>query len=351
MNAFWHRAAVGCAAAIITLACVDDASGRVVTRRAVPMWTDGQGIGPRRIAVRDWDTVRVIQSAGLDSVAGKAFRLLAADGRFYVYSDYKDVLFAVNQSGGIDWITPRDSFGHVRDLRWGRNGEMLLLDIDAPALHVVDRKGVARRRIPLETINRPQQVVPLRSGYALLSYETPHPLTVVDTAGRELQTIDLNWPGYHDVDALARQGFIATDRASSDWAMMFVLGDGWFGFDGTTPRAHQGRYVEHTDFPQVISDSSRNRSVVRLGRSTPSALNGVVDHGVLHVLFAGKSEWRGRIIDRYATKDGRYLDSYLLPGDADALARSGDDFVVLTSTPRPTILVLRPRHGTARRRG
>jgi hypothetical protein len=168
------------------------------------------------------------------------------------------------------------------------------------------------------------------------------PFALIDSTAEEQARIAAPWNGYASLHFGARQGFLASDPSTGRWVFAFVFGDGWFAFRQTTPMSFRGQYAEHTDFPDVFVDSTRDRQSAYLGPSTEAARSIALHDSVLSVLFTGVSPLRGRVIDRFSVTTGEDLGSLLLPASASAIAVDGNRYVVLVRRPTTRLLILTP---------
>lgn len=324
------------------IACTREAEGRVRARVAVPMWAHGTE-QERRITVTKWDTVRAITGPTLDTLLKGSFLMAVDRNRYYVYSSLRRQLIAIAPSGKVEWTSSSGAFGNVRDMRLGSSGEVLLIDTDGHQIHVVSASGKATK-IPLEQTTRLEKVVRLQNGkFLVYSPDAAEPFTVAGSSGQSEAHLPVPWKGYSDMLPLARQGTVVSDQSGRRWAFLFAFGDGWFGFDNTRPEAFLGRFIEHTDFPQIIIDSTRSRESMRLGKPTLTSIGGYINKDTMSVLFGGRSENRRRLIDRYLLGTGEYVETYLLPSAPDAIAAQGANVVVFSTEPHAALVTLRPR--------
>jgi hypothetical protein len=175
----------------------------------------------------------------------------------------------------------------------------------------------------------------------LMTMVADSPFVLLDRSGRVKRHFTVPWPGFAQLDPLARQGFIAAQHGR--WVFGFSMGDGWFPFKGAAPAGFIGYYVEHTDFPEVESHSDGNRTVTQMAEyNACSACSISIWNSTVYVQFGGYGEAPKRTVDRYDVASGRYLGSDRLPIDAKAVEGAGDRVYVLAENPYPVLLALRP---------
>lgn len=223
-------------------------------------------------------------------------------------------------------------------------GRAVVLDPGNQRIAVVDSSGHFVRRVPITAVGWAEQVLPLGdSRYVLATTDSMRPFAVLDSAGVVVERFGIPWEAFASLDPLARQGAIA-QVGGDRWIYGFVMGDGWFVFDGTKPQDRPGRYVEHTDFPGVTQTRSGNSVTTRMEKFVPcSACSLSGSDSVLYVHFGGYTSEQKRLVDRYAIADRRYLGSYRLPVAASAVVMFGGRAYVLQSDTTTQLLALTPR--------
>lgn len=318
------------------------AMGQITTQQAAPLVMPDSGT--RRIVSHLWDTVRVFSSPALDSLLDGAYRLGMSDKDYVVYSNERRRLIAVSKKDGrVRWLVPKETFGDVRDMKVTRDGVIRLLDRRRGVVLIISGpgEGALRDSVSLSDFGLPSQIAPLSSGRLIvLDQEARSPLVFAAKDGP--QALTTPWPKFGELDGLQQQGWLSVDRSGGRWIFGFSLGNGWLAYEGER-LITSGPYVEHTDFPAIVKDSSRARVSTKMARATPSALDLRIRGDSLWVLFGGKSDVKGRVLDRYSLRTGRYLSSLVLPVGPEAFVLDGPNITLLLAQPRAALVVLRSR--------
>lgn len=304
----------------------------------------------RRIATSAWDTLWVLGGTMQDSVLPHPSRLAAGGDRVYVFDAASARLLAVSATdGSVAWTAGRTGSGpgefkRVRDLELDEEGRPILLDVGNGRITTLDRAGSVLRETRLRNVGYADQFAPLPDGRAVLLTEHPDSaLAVVDETGDIIRRIELPWAEFARLHPLVRQGTLASGR-NGRWAFGFGLGDGWFGFHGTTPEGGRRAYVERAEFPRVVEKREGNSVTAELASYTPCSACGMAMDGTeLYVLFGGRTDQRGAVLDRYDLSSGTYRESLVLPGKAKEAAVANGVIYVLVDNPYPALLALRPR--------
>lgn len=97
------------------------------------------------------------------------------------------------------------------------------------------------------------------------------------------------------------------------WVLGLYAGNGWLTFRGAEPLG-VFPYAEHLDIPDVRQvRQGSSISAQPMTRPTETGLSLSVVDDTLFVLFGGKSQLRGRILDKFDVRSGAYLETDLLP--------------------------------------
>jgi hypothetical protein len=311
-------------------------------------WDRGGHPQRRNFLVERWDTLWSV-GGPRDSTLLNPFLLSASDSALYVYDGAARRVVALSAADGrVLWRYGRqgagpDEFGGVRDLKRADDGGVFVLDPRNNRVTELDRRGAVTARVPLDAVGHTEQMAPLADGQMVLLTMLPDSaFAVVDRGGRVTRHFTLPWAGFARLDPLARQGFIAAQHGR--WVYGFSMGDGWFPFSGPRPGGFVGRYVEHTDFPKVETQSAGGKSVTQMGGyNACSACSLSLWGSTLYVHFGGYGDAPKRTLDRYDVATGRYLGSDRLPIEATAVEGAGDRVYVLAEDPYPILLALKPR--------
>jgi hypothetical protein len=298
---------------------------------------------PRRILSERWDTVVRIRGAATDSVLRLARSIAFSDDGFVMLADRPQRVLRLTRAGRLVWSTPDGQFVQARDMKVTGNGDVVVADAGTQQIVYLDGKtGAAKRAIPISAEERVEQIASLAGGHVVLFSPAANAPFQVDSGTAMLGRPPFPWPDFTKLEPLARQGWLASDPRTGRWVFAFTYGNGFFGFERQTARTYKGRFAEHTEFPTLVIDSSKGVMRKRLSHSTPSALAVMLADSVISVLFAGASPEKGRLIDRFSWRDGRYLGSYVLPTPLRTIAASPTEYAVITRDSVPAMFVLRP---------
>lgn len=270
----------------------------------------------------------------VDLVGGRVLRFAAEDGR-------------LEWSFGGTGHGP-DEFSRPMDLEVDGEGRTWILDTRNRRITILRRDGSVHERLPLErTGTVPDAFVPLPDlGALLLSSGRGTSMVELSPRGREVHEIRFPADDIVEMDPISAQLSTVNVPGSGQWVAAMVLGNRFFVLDGTRKVAPTGWYAEPVPAPDVdvrySQDGENSRRVTRLMDRDPvigQQSLGVAD-GRLYVLFAGRSEYAGRVVDVYSLPEGAYLESLLLPGPVEEIAAASDRIYVLHNSPYPTLLAL-----------
>lgn len=309
---------------------------------ARPLWTGPQAPGVRTLVQPAWDRE---WSVGTDEdlLLASPRHLTSLDSILVWWDDYDHRVFAVGPDGVHRWAfggegEGPDEFRSVGDVSVDADGAILVLDSDNAR---ITRLSPAGRRIGM---------IPLPEGYwrslapqpdgslVLAGVDADRPFTRIDAEGTVQMSHPAPWDGFSELSLLQRQGKVV-GSVDGRWAYTFLVGNGWFPFRGDVALGYTGRFIEHTDFPEMVVVTTRNDRVSKLvDRPSCSACAAWLTSDTLHVLFGGQGNYEHRVVDRYRWSDGRYLDSVLLPRRARDVAVLGALTVALETGMVPEIV-------------
>lgn len=309
------------------------------------LWKDPGGAPPRRMLPVEW-TLLWSRGSVDDTLFVRPLRMQGHPDGVYVLDVQAQRVLAFDRAGRLDWSfgSPGEGPGEflrARDLRLGSGGEWIYVhDPDNGRITVLDRSGRLARMISTREAGRSETLVVLGDSlFVLATRASDDPFAVMDRSGNVRRRMNLPWEGFPDLPPLARQGTAATE--GDRWVYGFLLGDGFFSFDGLDSLGYVGRYVEHTDFPTVAVIRQGSRTTRRLAeRPVCSGCSLTLSDGILYVLFGGASPEHHRIVDLYRSEDGEYLGSYALPVPASWIHARGDRFYILADLPYPELHAL-----------
>lgn len=294
----------------------------------------------RRFTKARWDTVIVVPAATLRAFLGKPEQIVATN-RQLVIDDAGGRLVSFSLRGKLRWKLDRANEGQLAHIRLSGD-TVWALSRGEPRVTVIAPDGTART-FALRGAGTVRATAPASGGgiVACQFAEAP-PCDEVAPDGRVGKSIPIQWAGFSRLHPLMRASVIASDPASERWVYALSQGDGWFAYDGTRPQPYVGYFVEHDDYPDVVSDTSRFRSEDELARLRLFALALAVHDSTVSVLFLSSDDHR--YIDEYDFRTGRYLRSMRLPQHAFGIAVSGRTYFILRAAPYEVIAV-RERKG------
>lgn len=248
-------------------------------------------------------------------------------GELIVFDHGTMQLRAFNTAGQELWRAGRKGAGpgefrNAMDVELRANGEFAVLDMSNRRITTVSPAGQVRRTTPLTfTASR---FVPLSdtTQFALASDDSTTLWTAVNTHGQNTARIaSPPWLSRHG--SLARetftsslgQGAVMTFR----WSHEIILLNG----EGAVRTVIHG--VEPVPLPGIKSyplnvGKFKGYSSRIDPKATPGALSVTTRGQDILVLFAGATQFRGRIVDVYNATTGAYKGSHLLPSEAVEIA-------------------------------
>lgn len=344
---------LGPAAALGPVACAEPGAGAR---------TAGEGPEPtsavqRRFEPVEWKTVFRVGGALEDTLLLRPGRI-AADGRGVVLADlHGGRVLRFDSAGHLSWSFGRkgagpDELAHPRDLKLDARGRTWILDVENGRLVVLDTLGRPARRIRLQAAGgQPDDFAPLRGGEVLLLVgDARRPVVRLGTSGELRARQPFPDLGFAELDPMASQLVVASHPGSGGWAAVFQLGDGLFLFGADGKPVAAGRFVEPVPFPEVVRRRSggalgREETLTHLAEPVFAAWSITLSPQQLYVLFIGRTEHRGRLLDAYDLRDASYRGTYLLPRTVDQVAW-GDGLLYATyHDPYPTLIAWRPVGG------
>lgn len=307
-----------------------------------PLWTSPLPPGVRTFVDVSWERAWSI-GTGEDVLLASPRHLTVVDSILVWWDDYDHRIFAVGTDGVPRWSfggegEGPDEFRSVGDVGVDADGTILALDSDNGRITRLSPHGrrIGHIRLP-EGYWR--SLAPQPDGSLILAgVDAGRPFTRIDGDGTIKESHPAPWDGFRQLSLIQRQGKIIAGR-DGRWAYMFLVGNGWFSFRGDVPLGYLGRFIEHTDFPEMVVVSTRADRISKLvERPSCSACAGWLTGDTLRVLFGGYGEHRHQVVDRYAWADGTYLGSVLLPRPARDVVVLDELTVVLEAGMVPEIV-------------
>ncbi|MFW6200627.1 MAG: hypothetical protein ACOC8K_08640 [Gemmatimonadota bacterium] len=309
------------------------------------LWEDPGGAPDRTMIPVEWNLLWSHGSVD-DTLLIRPLRMQGYEGGVLVLDGQTQRVLALDRDGRLRWTFGSagegpEEFRRARDLRLGGRGDRIYVhDPELGRITVVDTAGRLIRDVGTRNVGRSETLVSLGDSlFVFVTGSSTDPVVVLDAEGRVRSRTSLPWDGFEGLPRLSRQGIAATD--GNRWAYGFLLGNGFFAFQGLDPLSYVGRYVEHTDFPTVTVHRSGARTTRMLAE--PPICSGcslTLNDGILYVLFGGGGPDHARIVDLYRWRDGDYLGSYAIPIPATWIHARGDRFYVLADVPYPEINAL-----------
>lgn len=306
------------------------------------------------------DVDRVVSSVNFDTlwmVGGPSDTLLAAptlprafgDGGLVFLDLFDQRVHRVGPDGRILWSWGRKGEGpgelqNVQGVELDQAGNVLLVDAGrlvritlSPDGAFIGEEAVLRRQGFIRS------VALLRDGkMAVQSSRMPWGLWDQDS----IQPVSDLPAGWSEMPSLQNQGRMAAWREDG-WVFGFAYGNGWMVFRGANVIGVHP-YVEHHDFPEVVTERRGFSRISRMTERPPSSGRSVsVRADTLYVLFGGTSSRRGYMLDVYDLTTGRYLVTHMLPHYANraVVDQAGRVFTMDNSSVFPAIVGLAPRPG------
>jgi hypothetical protein len=303
----------------------------------------------REIRSVEWDTKLIAGGEADDSTllvpmppvvnaAGLFFGDLA--GRRIVHLDHAgNVVWTYGQSG-----QGPGEFQSPREVRLDATGRVWVLDARNARITVLSPDGQEAQFIPVQSSGMPFRILPLSGDTAILvTNDASAPFAVIDEKGAEISRHPFPWSGYADLHSLTSQFLAAFDPKDHEWVAAFTLGDGFFPLRGVVSKGWSGWYVEPVPFPvPIVRQEGDSRITEFAERPLSSAISVTLSPDHLFVLYGGRTEHRGQVVDRYRRSDGGYVSSFLLPHKASGLAWYDGGFYLLSSSPFPQLAFARP---------
>jgi hypothetical protein len=283
----------------------------------------------RRIVTTAWDT---LWTAGTSDNLSVLEPEAMAGGRENVYvMDWagRQLVALRAATGGVAWKAGRPGAGpgefqQPSAVTITAQGDIAVLDLAARRIVVFASDGSFRRTVSLLLLpDGPEAFCALPSGNFAVAVVGRDSLVEVNEAGVMLGGWPRPW-SVSDPTGLANQVLMASDARAGSCGMVMVLGS---GYSHLTPRGfilHSS--VEQIDPPQLLR--SRTGRLDSLSHRVIASAGVAARGDSLFVLFHGRSDLAGRVIDIYDMKQGRYLATWLLPARAGRFTLAGDALIV-----------------------
>jgi hypothetical protein len=326
----------------VCLACNGSADVQVQ-----PVLWEADAQAQRRFVALQWDSLWSIGSEN-DTLLFGAGAWDAGPAGLYVYEYHDRKILAIGHDGVIRWSVGRPGggpgeFRSGRDLKVDAEGNILLNDPQNGRITIVDTTGRIRDHIQIADQPHAEVFAPLADGrIALVTAGGEAPVRFLSRQGRDVARADIPWKPFTQMSLVAKQGISVAD--GQRWGYLFSMGNGWFPYLGDRPDGYIGRFIEHSDFPDlVVSVGQDSRTLAMLRRQPCSACSASLRGDTLYVHFGGLTADSYGIVDLYAWSSGSYLHSIRLPRKTARLAVWDDHFYTQDEMPYPRIVAWRSR--------
>jgi hypothetical protein len=313
------------------------------------MALDSTGSQPRRyLPVALTVAARTGGTSEADTTIINPYRMAVDTDRVYLLEADQRVL-CFDTSGVLLWSQGKEGGGpgeyrNVRDMKVAPDHRLWLLDPFSSRITMLDRAGTVQGMLPLQAIPHSEVLATLPDGsFALFHNYYGDKLSFYRPPGQAVRNDSIPWPGFYQLDPLARGFLTAGDPRSGRWAIGFIWGNGWFAFD-SAGRPHGGRryFVEPTRFAPVIKEYLPDGSIgTHLVRTPAASLDLALRDDTLFVLFDGQDPDRRQKLDMYDWDSGNYLGTIRLPQKADNVGVVGSVLAVYSSQPLPSLTFYR----------
>ena len=231
-------------------------------------------------------------------------------------------------------------FDNPLDLKITESGEVMILD---PATHRITRFDSKGKVSSFLRLSRPVDRFALVASGAIVGVQTPARNLLGEVFAADGQpATSISVPDeVRGVEPLARASLAAAIPGTDS----VVIGYGYSDVLTIWNGRELGRSVagvEQVGFPDVLRwKDARGNTLMRVGpRAVTGAISLSADAAHVFVLFGGRSNDAGRLVDVYG-HDGRYAHSYRLPEPVLAMVVSAERLVTARSLPRAEISVWR----------
>ncbi len=302
-----------------------------------------------------WDTVLVKESLPHDTTFYEATRVAADAHGIRVLDRLGHRLAMMSWDGALLWYAGRAGAGpgelaHPREVKLDGKGTAWVLDVGNHRITGFDLGGRRVGEVSLHTVDFvPHQFVVSPGGESFFLIRAGGGLQPVEVRGDGSVKLGkwIRRPVWKDMPPLALQVETAAEEHGDGWVVALSMADGWLRFRGLALVGEVLPWVEEVPLVRVevkvegspgVGEYSRSQRVL----DPVFAAQGMAVMGSrVLVLFGGRSEHRGRLLDVYDLDDGSYRGTLLLPVTGFLAAWDGR-LVVARNTPHPRVLVLRP---------
>jgi hypothetical protein len=338
----------------------EDAGAKAAPRPEAESSAAPEQATSRRFVESEWETLWVYGGDESDTTLLIPFALTAAGGNVYVADRAEPRVVAIRAAdGALAWIAGRrgggpDEFERVDAIAATADGGVMVADGGNGRIAILDREGRTRGYIRPEGVPIFLTLCPLADGSVAIGTGGPaNPVVHVAPDGTIIDHPRLPWADLNEMyPAAPRQGIFAPEPDGSGCAYTLALGRGFSRFSGGRFTAAQ-RYVEWFELPEseLTPSYPGQPPNEQLKPGWTEAVRGVaVDADQLVVAFWGRSRDRGRLLDVYDRRTGRYRHSLRSPEPVQRMAHSGSTYFFLQTRGGYPALVAARVHPSAAER-
>lgn len=296
----------------------------------------------RSVVMTQWDTLWQTTPTFADSVSPSPRILTFNRGRLFVFDDAIMRLSALNASDGtLLWSAGRagqgpEEFLGAAGLLPDSDGGVAIVDVRNHRLTRVSGEGGFVGSVPLGSIGQqPNQICVLKGSRFLVADVFEPMMLTMNASGELTEKMSPIWLDLVGSSIETRQVILRNDPAGTTCLAALTSGRG-FAILSAKGDPIVAQYVERFD---AYGAGDRAGEAEQKWWATFDA-ELVAD--TAFILFLGRTASLYRIVDRYATDSGRYLDTFLLPFETVDIA-AGDGVIFAIDSSGTSVVALRGR--------
>lgn len=314
-----------------------------------------QGAAERVFRDLAYDTLWIYGGSADTVLAAPIGMAAAPGGGVYVLDARMRKVYRIADGNLVwSWGAVGSGPGEIQNIRAmdadPETGGVVLVDSGNRRLVLLSSDGQLLLEAPIAVPSRTfSTVAALEGGYGYVVGTTSviFPAIHVSSDGQFVRELPAPWDGFRSKNFLQVTGS-AFGVGGGTWGFAFETGNGWFVYssiDVDSAKAYP--YVEHVDFPEVVTSKRSESGSVRVSaafatRPTYSGYDVKTKADTLFVLAGGSAKREN--LDVYMVSNGRYVETRSLPGQFTRFALAGDTvFVIDLRGLSPVILSLHPK--------